>query len=44
MVPHSTYGDPECCGLFLPQERDDGAILCTVPASEGDATRLAFNN
>ena len=25
LVPHSSYGDPECCGLFLPEERGDVA-------------------
>jgi hypothetical protein len=46
LVPHSSHGDPECCGLFLPKERGDmadlvcnecGAVLCSVAFHEADA-------
>jgi hypothetical protein len=52
MVAHADHGDPECCGLFLPEERGDvadlacnecGAVLCTVPAAEADATLLRMS-
>lgn len=41
ILPHSEFGDPECCGLFLPVERGDmtditcnecGSILKSVPS------------
>ena len=43
ILPHSDFGDEECCGLFFSVERGDQAditcnecefILKTVPASE----------
>jgi hypothetical protein len=44
VLPHSDFGDEECCGLFFPVERGDGQvdIMCnecefvlkTDPASE----------
>jgi ribosomal protein S27E len=43
ILPHSDFGDPECCGLLLPFERGDfadiicnecGAIVRTVPTAD----------
>jgi hypothetical protein len=43
MLPHSDFGDPECCGLFFPVERGDeadltcnecGFVLRTVPRAD----------
>ena len=30
ILPHSEFGDPECCGLFFPEETEagDAAITC----------------
>jgi hypothetical protein len=25
ILPHSAFGDPECCGVFFPIERGDSA-------------------
>jgi hypothetical protein len=43
ILPHSDFGDPECCGLFFPRERGDvadlrcnecGFVLKTVPLAD----------
>jgi DNA-directed RNA polymerase subunit RPC12/RpoP len=41
ILPHSDFGDPECCGLFLPRERGNvaelnecGFVLKTVPLAD----------
>jgi RNase P subunit RPR2 len=43
MLPHSDFGDPECCGLFCPIERGDsaditcnecGLVLKSVPVAD----------
>ena len=43
ILPHAEFGDPECCGLFLPRERGDladltcnecGFVLRTVPLAD----------
>ena len=43
VLPHSEFGDPECCGLFFPCERGDvadltcnecGFVLQTVPLAD----------
>ena len=26
IIPHAEFGDPECPGLFLPRERDNGQV------------------
>jgi hypothetical protein len=47
ILPHSDFGDDECCGLFFPVERGDqvditcnecGLILKTVPAANSRRT------
>jgi len=43
ILPHSDFGDPECCGLFFPLVHGDvadikcnecGFVLCTVPVAD----------
>lgn len=44
ILPHSDFGDPECCGLFFPEETENGeaAMACnecgfvvkTVPVAD----------
>lgn len=47
MLPHSEFGDTECCGLFFGVERDGvaditcnecGVVLKTVPSTDLRAT------
>ena len=47
ILPHSDFGDPECCGLLLPFERGDfvdiicnecGAIVRTVEVNDLNRT------
>lgn len=47
IVPHSSFGDPDCPGLFFPEDRDQesdimcndcGFVLKTVPAADANRT------
>src|SRR4051812_45535777 len=46
MLGHADWGDPDCCGIIVPLERDNvtdlkctecGAVLKTIPTGEASA-------
>ena len=50
LVPHSDYGDPECCGIIMAVEREDGqadltcndcgVVIRTVPGAVAESTLI----
>lgn len=52
IVPHSAYGDPECCGCIFPARRGDvaglicnecNAVIQTVPVAKADEVLLKMS-